>query len=91
MMRPHHKLGAMARKVGCSLTTLGDVEQLAGINIKSNAERRELWAQFRHLYQAPTQQLVDAVMDHCAAIAIRRIKAGKLCLVRTTFLCSTSK
>lgn len=73
-----------ARQIGCRLGTLGDVEQLAGLNIQSEAERRDLWNQFRHLFSGPTQNLLDAVMDHCSAIALTRITKGELCLVRTS-------
>lgn len=55
------------------------------MNIQSEDERRELWFQFRHLFNAPTQQLFDAVMDHCSAIALRRISAGELSLVETRY------
>jgi len=74
----------MARQAGCSLGSLGDIEQLAGVNIQSDDERRELWGKFHHLFLAPTQELVDAVMNHCAAIALRRIQAGELCLIKTS-------
>lgn len=89
--RPRHALKALASQAGCQLTTLGDTEQLAGVDVSSPAARRELWDRFRHLYHSPTQVLVDAVMDHCSAIALRRIKAGELCLVRTVsrFACAT--
>lgn len=83
--RPRHKLGELARQVGCHLGCIGDIEQLAGIDIKSAGERRELWFQFRHLFDAPTQQLCDGVMDHCSAIALRRIEAGELSLIRTRY------
>lgn len=83
--RPRHKLADIARQVGCNLGSLGDIEQLAGVNIQSETERRELWFQFRHLFNAPTQQLFDAVMDYCSAIALRRIEAGELSLVETRY------
>lgn len=83
--RPRHKLDALARQVGCRLGSVGDVEQLAGVNIQSENERRELWFQFRHLFNAPTQQMLDAVMDHCSAIALRRISAGELSLIETRY------
>ena len=81
--RPRIALDAMARKAGCRLGTIGDIERLAGIDTNNNAERKALWDQFRHLYRAPSQDLINAVMDHCSKIAIRRIKAGKLSLIRT--------
>lgn len=84
-LRPRHILDQRARAVGCSLTSIGDVEQLAGVNVNSETERRALWEQFRHLFGAPTQDLFDAVMDHCAAIALRRLEAGELSLVPTRY------
>jgi len=75
--RPRHRLDELARQAGICLSSIGDVEQLAGIT-----ERQALWGQFRHLYGAPTQVLIDAVMDHCSEIALRRITAGELCLVK---------
>lgn len=83
--RPRQQLDQMAAQVGCRLASIGDIEQLAGIDVTSEDERRVLWPQFRHLFRAPTQQLFDAVMDHCALIAIRRINAGELCLVKTAY------
>lgn len=83
--RPRQKLGELARQSGTRLCSLGDVEQLAGVDIRSEKERRDLWSQFSHLFNAPTQELIDAVMDHCAAIALKRIAVGELCLVRTQY------
>lgn len=81
--RPRQKLGELARQSGTHLSSLGDVEQLAGVDIRSDKERRDLWNQFSHLFSAPSQELIDAVMDHCAALALKRIARGELCLVRT--------
>lgn len=83
--RPRKVLANVARQAGCSLGSIGEIEQLAGVNIQSEDERRELWFQFRHLFNAPAQQMVDAVMDHCSAIALRRIAAGELSLVETRY------
>jgi len=81
--RPRHSLDELARDVGCTLGSVGEIEQLAGVNIQSEVERHELWWQFRHLFIGPSQKVFDAVMDHCAEIALRRIRAGELCLVAT--------
>lgn len=77
--RPRVTLGRMAHEAGCFLTSIGDIERLAGIDTYDEAARKSLWDGFRHLYAGPSQVLIDAVMDHCAAIAIRRINAGELC------------
>lgn len=61
--------------------SIGQIESLSGVNIQSDAERQQLWVQFRHLYPGPPQVLVDAVMNHCAAIALKRIKRGELSLL----------
>lgn len=61
--------------------SIGQTEALAGINIQSQRERTELWNRFSHLFAGDSQTLIDAVMDHCAAIALERIKRGELCLV----------
>ena len=82
-LRPRQRLGELARKAGCQLFSVGDIERLAGVNTSSEQERRNLWGQFRHLYSGPTQVCIDTVMDYCADIAIRRIEAGELCLVET--------
>lgn len=76
------KLRELARVAGCHLSSIGDVERLAGINTCSEKERHDLWFKFQHLFKAPTEELFDAVMDHCAKIALRRIEAGELCLIR---------
>lgn len=83
--RPSKTLDGMARRVGCRLVSIGDVEQLAGVDIRSAVERSALWNRFGHLFSGPTQILFDAVMDHCAVIAIGRIQAGELCLVKTKY------
>lgn len=79
--RPRDLLADRARAVGGWLSSLGDFEQLAGVDISSEDERRRLWDQFRHLYTGPTQVLFDAVMDHCAAIALERLDRGEMCLI----------
>jgi hypothetical protein len=75
---PKERLNAMA---GHALSSIGDFESLAGIDTCSDRERAQLWNRFRHLYQGPTQPLVDAVMNHCAEIALHRIAAGELQLI----------
>ena len=57
------------------------MEALAGINVQSDAERTALWAKFKHLFSADSKTVVNAVMDHCATIAMRRIKRGELSLL----------
>jgi hypothetical protein len=79
--RPRDVLFHEARMVGCVLTSVGDYEQLAGIDIQSDAERRELWWRFHTMFAGPSQVVVDAVMDHCAAIALARLERGELCLL----------
>ena len=83
--RPADVLSRKARDVGCVLGSLGDTEQLAGIDVRSHAERAALWNQFRDLFVGPTQVLFDAVMDHCAEIALARIERGELCLLPTRY------
>ena len=85
VLRPRLVLKDKALQAGCRLGSLGDIEQLAGVNIQSEAERHELWWQFHRLFNGPSQDLLDAVMDHCAEIALRRIQAGELCLVKTRY------
>ncbi len=76
---PAARLRALGGWAGGSI---GQAEALAGINTQSGAERTALWNKFRHLFGGDSQALVDAVMDHCAAITLRRIKNGELCLLR---------
>lgn len=70
------------RKLGgwCG-SSIGQIEALAGVNVQSHAERSALWQQFRHLFGGETQALFDAVMDHCASIALARIERGELSLL----------
>ena len=75
---PAHKLRQMGRWVGGSI---GQMEALAGIDIQSSVERKALWDKFSHLYRGETQALIDAVMDHCATIALKRIQRGELSLI----------
>jgi len=65
--------------------SIGQMEALAGINIQSHSERVALWAKFRHLFAGPSQELVDAVMDHCAKITLRKIKRGELSLIQIRY------
>lgn len=78
-LRPTQQLNAVAGH----FLTIGDYERLAGINTCSHRERTVLWNEFRHLYSGPPQRLVDAVMERCAEIALRRIAAGELVLLAT--------
>lgn len=84
-VRPSQVLNNKARQVGCVLGSLGDTEQLAGIDVRSVPERKALWDGFSHLYRGPTQVLFDAVMDHCAEIALAKIERGELCLLPTRY------
>lgn len=77
---PAARLQALGGWAGGSI---GQTEALAGIDTQSHAERSALWNKFRHLFGGDSQALVDAVMDHCAAITLRRIKNGELCLLQT--------
>ena len=65
--------------------SLGQVEALAGVNVQSHADRAALWGQFRHLFSGDSQTLINAVMDHCAAIALARIERGELSLLPARF------
>jgi len=75
-------LVALARTRGINLSSIGEFESLAGIDVQSLAERTTLWDRFRHLYTGASQALIDAVVDHCAEIALKRIAAGELSLTR---------
>lgn len=79
--RPRVILGTLASSIGCALCSIGDIESLAGVDIYSHAERKALWDGFRHLYGEPPQVLIDAVMDHCSAIVLKRLGDGVLSLV----------
>lgn len=61
--------------------SIGQAEALAGINVQSDAERKALWDRFRNMFSGDSQTLVDAVVDHCAAITLRRLKRGELSLL----------
>lgn len=81
-LQPKEQLNALC---GRRLSSLGDFERLAGVDTCSDAERRALWSQYSHLNAASIagdhQPLFDAVTNHCALIALTRIKAGELCLL----------
>lgn len=79
--RKEHPQQRLKKLSGHYHGSIGQWESLAGINIQSHAERTELWNKFRHLFSGDNQQLVDAVMDDCAAITLKRIERGELCLV----------
>lgn len=49
--------------------------------MQSEAERKELWDQFKHLFSGDSQALIDAVVDHCAVITLGRVKRGELSLL----------
>lgn len=83
--RPRDQLQAEARKVGCCLGSIGDYERLAGVNTLSAAERQALWWQFQAMFTGPTQELFDAVVDHCSEIALAAIREGRLCLLGNTW------
>lgn len=64
--------------------SVGQAEALAGINVQSEAERKALWDQFQHLFSGEPQVLLDAVMNHCAAITLKRLRRGELSLLPST-------
>ncbi len=76
--RPSETLRRLGGWVGGSI---GQAESLAGINVQSEAERIALWNQFKHLFAGDSQTLIDSVVDHCAAITLRRVKRGELSLL----------
>lgn len=76
--RPSETLRRLGGWVGGSI---GQAESLAGINVQSEAERKALWDRFRNLLAGDSQTMVDAVVDHCAAITLRRLKRGELSLL----------
>lgn len=76
---------ALRKLGGWGGSSIGQIEALAGINVQCHAERSALWQQFRHLFAGDTQTLIDAVMDHCASIALTRIKQGELSLLRARY------
>ena len=61
--------------------SIGQAEALAGINVQSRSERQALWDRFQHLFAGDSQRLIDAVMDHCAVITLKRVKRGELSLL----------
>ena len=77
--RPAEVLRRLGRWSG---GTIGQAEALAGINNQSKAERKELWDRFKHLFEGDNQTLVNAVMDHCAAITLERVKRGEISLLQ---------
>lgn len=76
----------LARLGGWAGGSIGQAEALAGVNVQSEAERKDLWGQFKHLFQGEPQAVVDAVMDHCAAITLERLKRGELSLLPNPLL-----
>ena len=76
--RPSETLRRLGGWAGGSI---GQAESLAGINVQSEAERKALWDQFEHLFSGDSQVLIDAVVDHCAAITLGRVKRGELSLL----------
>lgn len=76
--RPSETLRRLGGWAGGSI---GQAESLAGINVQSEAERKALWDQFKHLFLGDSQALIDAVMDHCACITLGRVKRGELSLL----------
>lgn len=77
-MRPSEIL---RRQGGWTGGSIGQAESLAGINVQSDAERRALWDQFKHLFSGDSQTLINAVVDHCSAITLRKIQRGELSLL----------
>lgn len=77
-LRPSEKLKRIGNWTGGSI---GQIEALSGINVQSASERKALWDKFKHLFAGDAQTLVNAVMDHCADIALTRIARGELSLL----------
>ena len=79
--RPRDLLFRKACQAGCFIGSIGDYEQLAGIDIQSESERRALWWKFEALFLGPSQPVIDAVVDHCSQIVLDAIDGGRLCLL----------
>ncbi len=71
----------LRRLGGWSGGSIGQAEALAGINIQCERERQALWQQFRHLAGEDPMVVVEAVMDHCAAVALDRVRRGEMSLL----------
>jgi hypothetical protein len=82
--RPRDVLFRKACQAGCFIGSIGDYEQLAGIDIQSESERRALWWKFEPLFRGQSQPLIDAVVDHCSQMALDAIEGGRLCLLGRT-------
>lgn len=76
--RPSETLRRLGGWAGGSI---GQAESLAGINVQSDSERKALWDRFKHMFSGDSQALIDAVVDHCAAITLERVKRGELSLL----------
>lgn len=76
--RPSETLSRLGGWTGVSI---GQAESLAGINVQSKSERKALWDQFKHLSSGDSQTTIDAVVDHCAVITLKRVKSGELSLL----------
>lgn len=72
----------LRRLGGWSGGSIGQAEALAGINVQCTQERMALWQQFQHLAGEDPMVVVDAVMDHCAAVALDRVRRGEMSLLR---------
>ncbi len=78
LSNPSETLRRLGGWVGGSI---GQMEALAGVNVQSEAERSALWKKFQGLFRGDSQTLIDAVMNHCAAITLKRIKNGEISLL----------
>ena len=78
--RPSETLRRLGGWAGGSI---GQAESLAGINVQSDVERKALWGQFKHLFSGDSKTMVDAVVDHCANITLKRVQCGELSLLPT--------
>lgn len=61
-------------------TSIGDVEQLAGINIQCHAERRALWFKYRELFTGPHDVLWSAIKADLLKRTAHMVNAGQLSL-----------
>ena len=71
----------MWTSAGLGGSSVGELEQLAGIDTSSHAERWTLWESFSAKHTGQLEAMVADVMEECAVRTIERIARGDLAIV----------
>lgn len=79
--RAREVLNRLMLSAGVESSSVGELEQLAGIDTSSHAERWAVWEKFSERFEGDLQAMVAAVMEECSVRTLHRLADGAMSIV----------